>query len=173
VDHAGDLASRGVDGAMNHGVGAVDGVVQRAEVGLGEDVAVEVELDQARGRDLLVPHPVPVDEEGPELTGHVRRKVVGHHVAHAAQVHRPVAGRGVDTSRVPKSEGWKCTPWRRIQSRTCADSRITRRVADSVAAACRRHRCRAARRLSMTPRTAVPARPRPNVSRPRPSPDQH
>ncbi len=43
-----------------HKAGAVDAILEVAEVGLGEDVALMVDLDQARGSDLLVEQPVGV-----------------------------------------------------------------------------------------------------------------
>src|SRR5213075_908603 len=61
---AGHVVARLVDRAVDHVARLVDAVVQFAEVGLQQDVAVDVDLDQRRGRDLLVHHPVRVDEEG-------------------------------------------------------------------------------------------------------------
>ncbi len=34
----------------------------------------------------------------------------------------------------PESEGWKCTPWRRIHGRQVADARITSRASFSFVA---------------------------------------
>ena len=59
-----------------------------------------VDLDQARRGDLLVHHPVGIDQEGARLARHARRDVVGHHVGHAVEIDQPVAGGEVD-ARLP------------------------------------------------------------------------
>ena len=60
VHDAGDFLARAMDAAMDHVARLVDVVVG---VGLPHDVAVEVDLHQARGGDLLVRQPVEVDQQ--------------------------------------------------------------------------------------------------------------
>jgi hypothetical protein len=96
VDDAVDVRLGLVEGAVDDEARLVDAVVQLAEVRLGQDVAVVVDLDQARGGDFLVQHAVGVDEEGALLARHPRRDVVGDHVRHFVERHQPVAGGKVD-----------------------------------------------------------------------------
>ena len=86
-------------GAVDHEAGAVDAVVEAVvELRLGEDVAVVVDLEQARRGDLLVEQAVGVDQEGIVLARHPHRDVVGDQVGHAVEVDQPVAGGEIDTS---------------------------------------------------------------------------
>ena len=63
-------------------------------------VAVEVDLHQARGGDLVVGHAVGVDEEVAFLAGHARRDVVVDQIVHAVVVDQAVARREID-ARLP------------------------------------------------------------------------
>ncbi len=97
VDDAVHVGLGHVDRAVDHEAGAVDAVVEaRPELGLGQHVAVVVDLDQARGGDLLVEHAVGVDQEMVGLARHAHRDVVGDQVGHAVDVHQPVAGGEID-----------------------------------------------------------------------------
>src|SRR5690606_21073899 len=73
VDDAADVGARLVDRAVDDEARLVDAVAGPRVL---HHVAVEVDLDQARGRDLVVGHAVGVDEEVTLLAGHARRDVV-------------------------------------------------------------------------------------------------
>ena len=57
--HAVDIGPRHMNGAMDDEAGRVDAIVR----GVEEDLAVEVDLDQAGCIDFLVEHPVRIDQE--------------------------------------------------------------------------------------------------------------
>ena len=92
VQHAGNVRPRLVDRAVDHIAGVVDAVVG---VGLADDVAVDIDLDQARRGDLLVEQPVEIDQQVLGA-GNARRDVVVDQVGHAVGIDQPVAGREID-----------------------------------------------------------------------------
>src|SRR6266704_2869383 len=78
---------------------AVDDEARLVDVVLGgieQDLAVEVELDEARGVHLLVEHAVGIDEEGVVLARHPGRDVVGDHLVHAVEVDQAVRRGEID-----------------------------------------------------------------------------
>ena len=97
VEHAGDVRPRLVDGAVDHVTGFVDAVVG---VGLPDDLALDVDLDQARRGDLLVEHAVEIDEQMIVAAGNARRDVVVDEVGHPVLVDQAIAGGEVD-ARLP------------------------------------------------------------------------
>jgi hypothetical protein len=92
VDHAVDVMARLVHGAVDHEAGQVDAV---AGARIQHQLAVEVDLDQARGGDFLVGVAVGVDEEVAVLARHAPGYVVVDEVVHAEQRDQAVAGRDV------------------------------------------------------------------------------
>src|SRR3954469_11823115 len=82
---------------MDDEPGMVDAV---AGAGVLHHLSVAVDLDQARGGDLVVGHAVGVDEEVPFLARDVRRDVVVDQVVHPVVVHQAVA-RGEVYARFP------------------------------------------------------------------------
>jgi hypothetical protein len=97
MEHAGDVRPRLVDRAVDHVTRFVDAVVG---VGLPDDLALDVDLHQARRRDLLVEHAVEVDEQVILAAGDARRDVVVDEVGHPVFVHEAIAGGEVD-ARLP------------------------------------------------------------------------
>jgi hypothetical protein len=95
VDHAFELGPCGVDAAVDDEAGRVDDVV-----GIAQQLAVLVDLDQARGGDLLEHHPVGVEQELVVGAGDARREVVADQVGPAEQRHQPV-GRGEVQAYLP------------------------------------------------------------------------
>ena len=100
MNHAANLGTRGVHGAVNDGPRPVQPVAEIAVVRRGEDVAVMVDLEQARGGDFLVHQAVGVNEEAALFARDARRNVVSHHVGHPVKVHQPVT-RGEIDARLP------------------------------------------------------------------------
>ncbi len=94
VHDARDLGPRAVHGAVDREPGGVD-LVGAVVVDL---VAVGIDLDQARRRDLVEHQPVRVEQEG-LLAGHARRDVGARHVGHGVEVGQAIAGREVDPHR--------------------------------------------------------------------------
>src|SRR4051812_25483513 len=94
VQHAFDLRPRLVDRAVDHVAGLVDAVVG---VGLGDDLALDVDLDQARRGDLLIKETIEIDQQvfG---AGNARRDVVVDQVGHLVLIDQPVAGGELDPS---------------------------------------------------------------------------
>src|SRR5207237_800150 len=85
-----DVGARFVDGAVDDVARLVD-----AELGgIEEDVAREVDLDEARGRHLVVEQAVRIDEERALLARHPRADVIRGELRHAVEVHEPVGGSG-------------------------------------------------------------------------------
>ena len=95
VDDAVHLGASLVHRTVDHIAGFVDAVVQVAKVGLGQDVAIVVNFDEARRGDFFVHHAVGVDEKSTVFAGHARRDVVGHHVGHAVDGHQAVTSRQI------------------------------------------------------------------------------
>ena len=67
-------------------------VVLVALVRVEQLIALEIELDHARGRHLLVEQAVRVDQEFVVRAGHAYRDVVRDVVGHPVQIHQPVGG---------------------------------------------------------------------------------
>ena len=95
VDDAVHLVPRAVDGAVDDEARLVDVVLGRVE----QDLAVQVELDEARGVHLLVEQAVGIDEEGVVLPRDARRDVVRDHLVHAVEMHEAVRGGEIDALR--------------------------------------------------------------------------
>ena len=75
----------------------VDAVIQITKIGLVQNVAMDVNFDQARGGNLFIHHAVGVDQKSAFLAGHTARDVIGHHVGHAINIHQAITRRQVDT----------------------------------------------------------------------------
>ena len=60
MQHTGDVRPRFVDGTVDHITGNVDAVIG---IGLPDDVALDVDLHQARRGDFLIEKAVQVDQE--------------------------------------------------------------------------------------------------------------
>jgi hypothetical protein len=82
---------------MDHVARLVDAVVG---VGLADDLALDVDLHQARGRDLLVKEAVEVDEQMVRAAGNARGDVVIDEIGHAVFVDQTIAGGEID-ARLP------------------------------------------------------------------------
>jgi len=82
---------------MDRAVDDVSRSVHRiAVIGFLDDVARQVDLDQARGGDLLVEHPVAADQDVVLGTRHARGDVVVDQVRHAVLRHQAIAGGKID-----------------------------------------------------------------------------
>jgi hypothetical protein len=97
VQHAGDVRPRLVDRAVDHVTRFVDAVVG---VRLPDDRALEVDLHQARGRDLLVQHTVEVDQQVVLAAGNARGDVIVDEVGHCVLVDQAITG-GKINARLP------------------------------------------------------------------------
>jgi len=86
-----------VDCAVDHVARFVDAVVG---LGLPDDLALDVDLHQARCRDLLVEHAVKVDQQMVLAAGDARGDVVVDEVGHSVFVDQAVAGGEID-ARLP------------------------------------------------------------------------
>src|SRR4029453_10788273 len=100
-------------GAVDHEAGAVHLVGRRVE-----DVAVDVDLDEARGGDLLVEVAIGVDQELVFLARHPHRDVVVDQVGPAVVGDQPIGGGKLDP-RLPF-----------LVARALADRRHSRRFDD-------------------------------------------
>ena len=87
VQHALGVVARGVDGAVDDEARGVDGKGRVLEL-----LALLVDLDQARGGDLVEEHAVRIDQELVRRARHPRRDVGEHEVLPAEACHEPVAG---------------------------------------------------------------------------------
>jgi len=76
-----------MDRAVNDETGLVDRVVA-----VLDEVAVEIDLDQARGGDLAEMQPVGVDEEVIIRPRHARRDMGEDEIVHAEMRDQPVTG---------------------------------------------------------------------------------
>jgi hypothetical protein len=96
MQDAGHVAARAVDRAVDDVAGAVHVVVA---VGLPDHLAVEIDLGEARGGDLLVRETVQVDEDMMPLvalpSGDASRDVVVGEVGHPVVVDQAIAGREI------------------------------------------------------------------------------
>ena len=93
VQHAGDVVARAVDRAVDHVARQVDAVVR---IGVGDDLAVEIDLDQRGRGDLLVHHAERIDQEMLLVARHARRDVVEVQVGHPVEIDEPIAGGEID-----------------------------------------------------------------------------
>ncbi len=91
VDHAIHVLALAVNRAVDHESGLVHG-----RIGLVDQVAVEIDLDQVRRRHLLEQEPEAVEQEMPGLARHARRDVGVDQVGPAEMLDQSVAGREVD-----------------------------------------------------------------------------
>jgi len=96
VNHAGHFGPRRMHGAVDNVAGLIHAVVKGSEIGRAEDVAIVVDLDQARRRNLLVQHAVGVDQKGVLFRRDAGRNVIGHHVGHAIQLDEAITRREID-----------------------------------------------------------------------------
>jgi hypothetical protein len=83
---------RGVNGAVNHEARRIHGERRFADF-----LALQIDLHQAGGGDLVEEHPVGVDEELILGPGHPDGDVREDEILPAEVRHQPVAGRKVDT----------------------------------------------------------------------------
>ena len=97
VQHALHLGPGAMDGAVDHVARYVDAVIG---VRLCDDVAFEVDLDQARCRDLLVEKTIEIDQQVVFAAGDARGDVVVDQIGHLEPVDQPVAGGEID-ARLP------------------------------------------------------------------------
>ena len=100
VDHARHFRPRRMHGAMDNVAGLVHAVAKGSEIGRAENLAIVVDLDQARRGNLLVQHPVGIDQKRALLTGYARRNMVGDHVGHAVELDQAIT-RGKIDARLP------------------------------------------------------------------------
>src|SRR3974390_3179749 len=77
------------DSGVDYVTGLVDVVVG---ISLPDDVAVDVDLHQARGCDLLIEQAIEIDQEVVLGAGNARRDVVIDKVGHPVFVYQAVAG---------------------------------------------------------------------------------
>ena len=91
VEHAAGVLAHFVDRRMDGEAGRVDAVVA-----LGELVAVEIDLDQARGRDLVEHQAVGIDQEMMFRSRHARGDVGVDQIVPAIMRDQPVAGGEID-----------------------------------------------------------------------------
>ena len=91
VDHRAELRP----GAVNAGV---DDVARRVDprAGIVDRPAVQIDLHQARGRDLGIVRAERVDQEVMFRSRHPRGDVVVDQVGHAEMVDQPITGRELD-----------------------------------------------------------------------------
>ena len=94
VKHAGDIRPGFVNGAVNDIAGKVDAVIG---IGLGNDVALDVDFDEARCRDFLVEKAVKIDQQMLGA-GNARRDMVVDKVGHAVGIDQPIASGEIDPS---------------------------------------------------------------------------
>src|SRR3954447_20129706 len=87
VEDAFDVVARRVHRAVDDEAGLVDGLI-----GAPDDVAVEVDLDQARGGDLAEMQTVGIDEEMVGRTWYARRDMGEDEIVHAEMRDQPIAG---------------------------------------------------------------------------------
>ena len=87
VEHAFGVVARGVDGAVDDEARGVDRKGRVIEL-----LTLLVDLDQARGGDLVEEHAVGIDQELVRRARHPRRDVGEHEVLPAKACHEPVAG---------------------------------------------------------------------------------
>ena len=97
VQHAGDIGTRLVDGAVDDVARFVDAVVG---LGLPDDIALDIDLDQARRGDLLVEHAIEVDQQMVRGPGNPRGDVIINEVRHSVFVDEAIARGEIDT-RLP------------------------------------------------------------------------
>ncbi|MNN32400.1 hypothetical protein D3C81_1461220 [compost metagenome] len=88
VQHALGILAGGVDGAVDHEAGRVDLVRRRLH-----RLAVEVDLHQAGGGDLVEHQPIRIDQEVMFRSRQAHRDVGEYQVAHAEMRDQAVAGR--------------------------------------------------------------------------------
>ena len=100
VDHAGHFRPRRMHGAMDNVAGLVHAVAKGSEIGRAENLPIVVDLDQARRGNLLIQHPVGIDQKRSVLTRHARRNVVGDHVGHGVELDEAITRRKID-ARLP------------------------------------------------------------------------
>jgi len=96
VNAAGYIIHSAVHRAVDHEAGAVHGKLAELSLGLVDDISVEVQRVEARGRDLRVQKPERIDEEVLLLARHARRDVVEVQIGHPIHVDQPVACREID-----------------------------------------------------------------------------
>ena len=94
VEHRGGILARGMDRRMDHEAGAVDGCGR-----IADRIAVEVDLDQRRGGDLLEHHVVRIDEEMVLRPRHPRREMREDQVVPPVERDEAVGGGEVDAQR--------------------------------------------------------------------------
>ena len=87
------IGARGVNRAVDHVAGVVHGIVV---IGLQHDFALEIDLHEARGVDLVEEEAVGIDEEMLLRPRHPRGDVGVDHVGHAVMRDEPVAGGEID-----------------------------------------------------------------------------
>jgi len=85
------ILARHVDRAVNDKAGAVH-LIGR----LVEDVAVDIDLDQVRGGDLLVEEPIGIDQELILRARHAQRDVVVDQMRPAIVRDQPIGGGEID-----------------------------------------------------------------------------
>ena len=94
VQHALGVVARAVNGAVNDEAGGVDGKRRVLRF-----VSLLVDLDQARGRDLVEEQPVRIDEEVVLGARNPGADVREDEILPAVPRHEPIAGREIHTHR--------------------------------------------------------------------------
>ena len=93
VNDAAHVSARRMHGAVYHVTRGIDPIVR---IRLQQNVAVDVDLDEARCGDLFVEIPIRVDQQLVLRAWNARGDVVVDHVRHAVHGHEPVACRKID-----------------------------------------------------------------------------
>src|SRR5262249_36171569 len=89
MQHAGNIGAGPMDRAVNHISGFVDVVVG---LRFPENLAVDMDFDQARGGDLLVEKAVKIEQHGVVFAGNTGGDVVIDEVGHAVDIDQAIAG---------------------------------------------------------------------------------
>ena len=92
VGDAVNVMARGVNGAVDHKAGLVDRILR----GVEQDLAIDVDADEAGGGDLVVQHAVGVEQELVGGAGDACRNVVRGQLGHVEHFRQPVGGCQVD-----------------------------------------------------------------------------
>src|SRR5215831_16056874 len=91
MDHAIDVLASAMDRAVNDEAGFVHG-----SVGLLDQIAVEIDLDEIGGRHLVEQQPEAVEQEMPRRARNPRRNVRVDQIGPAEMLHQPVTRREID-----------------------------------------------------------------------------
>src|SRR5436190_14295699 len=91
MDDTIDILTTGMDRAVNDEASFVDG-----SLGVVDDIAFQVDLDEIGSRDLLEKEAEAVEQEMSGLAGHARGNVCVDQIGPAEMIDQPVARRQID-----------------------------------------------------------------------------